>query len=300
MEFGKVPTLQGIDLRLPADHPSVARVLAGSAGGVPRIYAGCPLWQDDALAKKVCPPGTPKAKRLQAYARGFDALELNSTGYGLDPGKAREWAASVPEGFRFCPKIPRDVSLAPDLDAVHEAFARHAADFAAFDARLGAVLLQFPDAFGPSRLPQLERLLAAPRPAFPLAVEVRHPAWFRGPWPDRLAAALERQGTAMVITDAPGRRDALHMRLTAPWAYIRFNGHDGGREDLERLDAWAGRAADWLAGGLREVFFFPQLDPVEGTADFTVHFLARLKARSGLDLRIPRLYADEEEPRLAL
>jgi len=33
MEFGKVADLQGIDFRLPADHPSVARILAPMAGG---------------------------------------------------------------------------------------------------------------------------------------------------------------------------------------------------------------------------------------------------------------------------
>jgi uncharacterized protein YecE (DUF72 family) len=301
MEFGKVADLRGIDLGLPADPPGNARVLAGTPAAAPRVYAGCPVWQDDALARKACPPGTPKAKRLEAYARNFEATELNSTGYGFDPARARAWAAAVPPGFRFCPKFTRDVSLAPDLDAVHGEFARQCADFAAFDDRLGAVLLQFPDGFGPSRFPQLERLLAIPRPAFPLAVEVRHPAWFRNAgWTDRLCVLLESHGIAMVITDAPGRRDVVHMRLTAPWAFVRVNGHDGGEADRRRMDDWAGRIGAWLGRGLREAYFFPHLDPVDGTADLAVAFLRAFKARTGWDVRIPRLYADEEEPRLAL
>jgi len=303
MEFGKVADTRSIDFRLPPDHPSVARILASSAaaGGGPRIYSGCPVWQDEALARKVCPPGTPKAKRLYAYARQFETTELNSTGYALDPAQAREWAAAVPAGFRFCPKIPRDVTLARDLDAVHGAFARACADLAAFGDRLGAVLLQFPDGFGPSRFAELERLLAVERPAFPLALEVRHPAWFRNPdWTDRLAALLENNRTAMVITDSPGRRDVIHMRLTAPWIFLRWNGHDGGETDRRRLDAWAERIGAWSGKGLREAYFFPHLDPVDRTADLAVHFLRGIKTRTGLDLRIPRLYADEEEPRLAL
>lgn len=301
MEFGKVADLRGIDLRLPEDAPGNARWLPGRPDAASRVFAGCPVWQDDALAKKVCPPGTPKAKRLAAYARAFAATELNSTGYGFDPGRARAWAASVPEGFRFCPKFTRDVTLAPDLDAVHGIFARECADFPAFGDRLGAVLLQFPDGFGPSRFPQLERLLAIPRPAFPLALEVRHPAWFRNPdWIDRLAALLEKRAIAMVITDAPGRRDVVHMRLTAPWTFIRLNGHDGGDADGRRLGDWAERVGFWLGKGLREAYFFPHLDPVDATADMAVRFLGALKSRTGMDLKIPRLYADEEEPRLAL
>jgi uncharacterized protein YecE (DUF72 family) len=301
MEFGKVARLQDIDLGLPPDHPSVARILTGEKAAAPRVYAGCPVWQDDALARKVCPPGTPKAKRLAAYARAFSATELNSTGYGFDPARARAWAAATPEGFRFCPKFTRAVTLAPDLDAVHGEFARECADFSAFDDRLGAVLLQFPEGFGPSRFPQLERLLALPRPAFPLAVEVRHGAWFRNAaWLDRLAGLLESKGIAMVITDAPGRRDAVHMRLTAPWAYVRWNGHDGGEPDRGRLDDWAGRIATWLGQGMRAAYFFPQIDPVDLTADLAVHFLRRLKERTGLDLRVPDLHAGEEEPRLDL
>ncbi|MBW8889171.1 MAG: DUF72 domain-containing protein [Fibrobacteres bacterium] len=301
MEFGKSADSPGMDLRLPADAPGNARILPGNPFGSPRIYAGCPVWQDDALARKVCPPGTPKAKRLAAYARAFDTTELNSTGYGFDPGRARAWAAAVPAGFRFCPKFTRDVTLAPNLDAVHAIFTRQCGDFAAFDDRLGAVLLQFPEALGPSRFPELANLLAIARPSFPLAVEVRHPAWFRNPaWTDRLAGLLEENKAAMVITDAPGRRDVIHMRLTAPWAFIRVNGHDGGESDHRRLDDWAERIAAWMGKGLREAYFFPHFDPVDGTADLAVHFLRSLKARTGLDIRIPRLFTDEEEPRLAL
>lgn len=303
MEFGKVTDARGIDFRLPPDHASVARILDGAADASerPRVFSGCPVWQDDALARKVCPPGTPKSKRLAAYARQFATTELNSTGYGLNPDQAREWAAAVPAGFRFCPKIPRDITLARDLDAVHEAFAKHISDLAAFGDRLGAVFLQLPESFGPSRFAELERLLVAPRPGFPLAVEVRHQAWFRNAaWTDRLTALLESQKIAMVITDTPGRRDVIHMRLTASWAFVRLNGHDGSEMDLRRVDSWAERIGAWIGSGLREAYFFPHLDPVDGTADFTVRFLRGLKALTGLDLGIPRLFSDEEEPRLAL
>jgi uncharacterized protein YecE (DUF72 family) len=302
MEFGKVPDLRGIDLSLPPDHPANAAHLARARGaGDPLIRIGCPVWNDDGLARNVCPPGTPKGKRLSAYARQFDVVEVNATGYGINPDQVRQWADAVPSGFRFCPKVPRDVSLALDLDTVHDAFARACAGFAAFGDKLGRVLLQFPESFGPARFPQLERLLAAPRPPVPLAVEVRHLAWFSQPrWRENLFLLLESHGIPAALVDTPGRRDAAHMRLSAPVAYVRVNGHDGGAADLARMDAWAERAARWLDAGLRELWFIAHVDPVSKSADLAARFLKGLKARTGLGLREPVLGADLEEPRLAL
>jgi uncharacterized protein YecE (DUF72 family) len=306
MEFGKVPNTLGIDFTLPPDHPATARRLApgrssASRGSDPRIFAGCPVWQDDAMAKKLCPKGTPKSKRLAAYSLQFNSLELNSTGYGLNPDQVLQWAAATPVGFRFCPKVSREISLVPNLDYVHGHFARHLEDAALFGDRLGHVLLQFPESSGPDRFPQLERLLSAPRPGLPLALEVRHPAWFHGrDWMDRLFGLMEEQGIVSVITDTPGRRDVIHQRLASPSVFIRLNGHSGTAEDIRRIEAWAERVRRWLDLGLRDVYFFPHIDPVDRTVEMAAHFIKSLKARTGLDLREPRLQEELEEPRLAL
>ncbi len=305
MDFGKVEDISGIDFSLPPDHPATAARLAQSESeGKSRlrlsVHAGCPIWQDDAMAKKLCPPRTPKSKRLACYARQFNSLELNSTGYGLIPGKAAQWAAEVPEDFRFCPKVPMDVTHVPNLDGVWRKFAAHCESALAFGNKLGLFFLQFPEQFGPSRFAELERFLDAQTGTIPLALEVRHAGWFQDGAKHRFFDLLAAHGVTSIIDDTPGRRDALHQRLTTSSAFIRFNGHAGDAVDFRRLDGWSLRIRKWMDQGLRDLYFYTHLDPKDRTVELSAHFIAGLGKATGLDLRQPRLQGAEEEPSLAL
>lgn len=300
MDFGRIKNAGNVDFSLPSDHPATFRVLAKGAGGALRVHVGCPIWQEDAMARKLCPPGTPKSKRLACYGRQFNALELNSTGYGLARERVVKWSAEVSEEFRFCPKVPMDVTHGSNLDWVKDAFARHCEDAEAFGRRLGTLFLQFPELFGPDRFAELERLLATRKSGIPLAVEVRHAAWFRGgKWMDRLGDMLEAQGVTAILTDTAGRRDVLHQRLTTSTAFIRFNGQDMKR-DTRRLEQWAARIRTWMDLGLRELYFFNHMDPVDMTVELSAHFIRSLNAIAGLRLKEPILQEEIEEPSLGL
>jgi uncharacterized protein YecE (DUF72 family) len=306
MDFGRIKDIRGVDFTLPQDPPATARALAAfskSGGGPLRVHVGCPIWQDDAMARKLCPPRTPKAKRLACYGKQFNALELNSTGYGLSRERVLQWCAEVPEDFRFCPKVPMDVTHGSNLDGVWGKFDRHCGDAEAFGKRLGVLFLQFPEAFGPDRIEELDRLLATQAGRLPLAVEVRHAAWFRDEKTiGRLCDLLKTRGAAAIITDTPGRRDALHQCLTSATAFIRFNGHALGPQDFRRLDDWARRVGEWKDKGLRELYFFPHMDPKDQTVELAAHFVKSLNGIAGLKLKEPRLRREEDEgePSLAL
>ena len=61
-----------------------------------------------------------------------------------------------------------------------------------------------------------------------------------------------------IITDASGRRDAVHMELTIPELFVRFVGN-GGRHlesDFKRIDIWIERIKIWMKQGLEKVIFF--------------------------------------------
>jgi uncharacterized protein YecE (DUF72 family) len=302
MDFGRVKDDRNIDYALPPDDPANLRVRLGRDPGPLRAYVGLPVWQDDSIAGKLCPARTPKTKRLACYGRQFNAIELNSTGYGLARERVLQWASEVPEDFRFCPKVPMDVTHGPNLDVVWRLFAGHVEGAEAFGGRLGRLFLQFPDPFGPDRFAELDRLLAAQSARLPLAVEVRHAGWFRdGRIKNRLFDMLEARGVTAILTDTPGRRDVLHQRLTTSTAYIRFNGQALGERDFRRLDEWAGRIRDWKEQGLRELYFFLHMDPVGQAVDLAAHFIRSLNAVAGLKLREPRIREpEEEEPSLAL
>jgi uncharacterized protein YecE (DUF72 family) len=53
------------------------------------------------------PAGTYPAAFLDHYAERFRTVELNTTGYRLPAeDQFRRWAAQVPDGFEFAPKLP--------------------------------------------------------------------------------------------------------------------------------------------------------------------------------------------------
>ena len=45
-------------------------------------------------------------------------------------------------------------------------------------------------------------------------------------------------GIGAVISETAGRRDALHMHITAPHVLVRFGGYEGDAIDAHRLKQW--------------------------------------------------------------
>lgn len=320
MEFGRVASIEGIDLRLPPDDPATAAVLQARArggglpgdpgagpgargGGRPEVYVGLPLWNADRIAEQLCPEGAPKHQRLACYARAYNAIELNSSGYALSARNAAAWAAQVPEGFRFCPKVPRDITHGADLrraGGLYEDFVQAAM---AFGDKLGTALLQFNERdFGPWRFRELEAFLRAHGRRLPLAVEVRHREWFSQPAArEALFGLLAELGLVAVIVDVPARRDLLHQRLTVPEAFVRFGGHDRGGRDLARIGAWADRLKAWMDLGLRRLHFFPHHIPEWESVAWADDFVAACNRAQGSEVIAPRALPEKKpEPQLDL
>lgn len=300
MEFGRVTDISGIDLGLPPDDPATARVLGGAPAAEFSAQVGLPVWNDDALARRLAPAGVPKGNRLRAYSRLFDCIELNSSGYALAPANARAWSAETPPGFRFHPKVPRDISHSLDLSRVHGLYEDFARTALLFGDRLGTALLQFPESFGPARLRELEGFLRPNAFLLPLAVEVRHPAFFApGRAREALFGLLEETGVSAVLTDAPGRRDAVHMRLATRQAFLRFCGHDRSPPDLARLEGWTERFRSWRGQGLERLVVIAHHVPVHISADWAAGFASALNRALGTRLTPPRLLP-EGDPQLDL
>jgi len=74
------------------------------------IRIGTQGWNYDSWVGPFYPPGTPPVDFLRVYARAFDTVEVDSTFYAIPaPRTLRDWAAKVPEGFRFALKLPQEV-----------------------------------------------------------------------------------------------------------------------------------------------------------------------------------------------
>jgi len=153
-------------------------------------------------------------------------------------------------------------------DAVDEALAFLAHMKTGLGERLGPCFLQLPPSFGPDRGADLARFLNPWRRAsgHPLAVEVRHPAWFEPGWLERLDTLLARSGLARVHLDTrpcyqgvgrpmadavrPKPRVPLQPTLTTDWVMVRYVGHPDVPQNEPWLAQWAERIDGWLRRGV--------------------------------------------------
>lgn len=234
------------------------------------FYLGCAVWAYKEWLGTLFPPGSRSRDFLSLYSRRLTCVEGNTTFYAVPgPEVVARWAEETPESFRFCFKLPRDVSHAGPL-------AQRLAETRAFverveplGPRVGPFFLQLPPGYGPQQIGDLERWLAGWPDGRRLAVEVRHPDWYAGPDEARLQALLERFGAGRVLMDVrplalgplPGAEEDLqrardnkpdvpmHPLRSADFTLVRYIGHPDLPLNDALLDEWAERTAAWLREG---------------------------------------------------
>ncbi|MCK6545116.1 DUF72 domain-containing protein [Myxococcota bacterium] len=303
MDFGRLASVDGVDLTLPPDAPSTAAFLARRARPASEPFAfftGLPVFANRDFVGRIYPKGTKPGDYLRAYANVYDALELNSTYYHLPALEVVErWVEATPPNFQFCPKVPEVVSHAIEPSEEHVTALHRVLE--AFGDRLGPVLVQLPPSLAPVERPRVERLLALLGTRHRYAVELRHPGWFHDPRAiASTAAMLEAHQMGFVITDVAGRRDVLHMAVTAPFVLVRFAGNDLHPTDFTRLDAWAERISAWARAGLGSVHFFVHLPVEHQCADLVAHLEPKVRAKLGLGPKPKRIATKARGPQLGL
>lgn len=275
MEFGKVDDPGKIDFSLPPDDPLTdelfSRLVPGNQQPL-RVYVGGTNWGTKDWVGTLYPKKTKEKDFLAHYTRQFNTIELNTLFYNLQSKSVIEkWALTAGDNFLFCPKFLNTISHTRQLENVRpetDAFIDH---MQYFGTKLGPSFLQLSDSFVPERATVLQQYVRQLPRDFRVCVELRHEDWFGtggyaqapgGRNPARTVAVRDTRqlltdlGIGSVITDTSGRRDVLHMTLTAPFAFIRFVGNNGHPTDFARLDEWALRLKRWIDKGLREIYFF--------------------------------------------
>lgn len=259
MDFGKLPSVDQVDFSLPAEPAQNAEVLAQMQPGAhPALYIGPTGYNMKPWVGKWYPLSAKEPSFLRHYGAQFNTIEHNTTHYRIPEwSTVQRWHDETPDDFRFCPKIPQTISHSLDLGLSKDETRIFCEAITLLGEKLGCCFIQLPPGFAPRNLKVLERFLEAFPRAVPLAVEVRHPLFFKDTG-DTAAffQLLEAYKTASVITDVSGRRDVCHMRLTTEKVLIRFVGNGLHPSDYTRVRAWAGRLLDWFAAGLHEAYFF--------------------------------------------
>jgi len=294
MEFGKVPPqeLPFIDFSLPPDAAFNAETFKqGGSQQQLKVYVGCAKWGIKDWVGQIFPPKTKEAGFLEAYVKQFNAVELNATFYKLyDAGTIGKWKekAAANPGFLFCPKFTRAISHVKRLKNAQELTTAYFEGVMAFGEKLGPLFLQLSDNFGPQNFPELQQYLKQLPRDVPVFVELRHEAWFSNLVFQEKAFRLFRDlNIGAVITDASGRRDAVHMHLPTPAAFIRFVGNNLHATDYLRADEWVERIKKWQGQGLGSLYLFMHQKEEAASPVLADYFIKALNKELGLELKQP-------------
>jgi len=288
MKFGQVDDPGAIDFAIPPDHPDTAKVLKHSSKSKDfEARVGCAKWNKKDL-KNFYPKGVKD--ELAYYSTQFNCIELNATFYRLFPPSTFDnWYATVPESFRFFPKLEQSISHFRRLKDVQEITERNVANMSHLREKLGMPFLQMHDNFGPKDFERVAAFVENWTYEVPLAMEFRHTDWYNDEAVSRrLYELLEAHGIANVLVDTAGRRDLMHMRLTTSTAFVRWVGANEPQSDRSRLDEWIGRIAEWKKAGLRKLFFFVHQNDEQESPALAARFIKRLNKKIGTTVPIPK------------
>ncbi|MDQ0787929.1 uncharacterized protein YecE (DUF72 family) [Streptomyces sp. B3I8] len=246
----------------------------GTAGGGVRV--GACSWTDRALVNSGWyPEGSRDAEgRLRHYTSRFSLVEVDSSYYAVPSARnSTLWVDRTPEGFRFDVKafsaltghptrqgvLPAELRGLPQGPELREEVWRRFTEAVRplrEAGRLGTVLFQFPPWFSPgSRAVAALRECAERAADWPVAVEFRHPAWWRERQYDATCALLAELGLAAVAVDMvqtlptsiPPVTPVTSLRL----AVVRFHGRSpawgtGSKEERFRYDYTADELREWI------------------------------------------------------
>lgn len=229
------------------------------------VYVGTAGFSYKDWAGTFYSPGTRPGEMLEAYARVFPVVEINSTYYAIpEPSRIDAMARRTPVHFQFTVKANRQMTHEVPGDGPPFDEFRRAVRPLEDHGKLGCVLAQFPWGFKntPENRDHLEAL-ARGLEGIDTVVEFRNSQWET----DETFRLLSGLGLGYCCVDEPGLSGLVSPRVgvTGPVGYARFHGRnagnwwDSGRESWERYDyLYSERElSEWL----------PKVDELDQKAD---------------------------------
>jgi uncharacterized protein YecE (DUF72 family) len=204
------------------------------------------------------PPDLKATDFLSYYATVFNTVEIDATWYAM-PGKrtVESWARSVPDGFTFSLKVPKDITHDHYLEGCEGEWSRFLKVLEPLGEKRGPLLFQFPyvakrkDPGEYASGADFRQRLAAFLPLLPsegrYVVEVRNASWYDEP----LLELLRSRGIALSLVSfytlpGPGALLPGIDPVTAPFGYIRFIGHRYWMDKLvKEAKEERGKGRDW-------------------------------------------------------
>ena len=289
MDFGRLPDdeLNNVNMTLPPDPPENKAVLQQGKEKT-QFYIGCAKWGRKDWIGKLYPKGTKEKDFLSLYARQFNSIEFNGFYYNLHSREQVEkWVSMVPDNFIFCPKFTESITHRRRLKDV-----RHEVDafmdvISAFGEHLGPVFLMPHPTMGLTQRGVIEAFVDDLPVDMPVFLELRQPDWYTDGYDRELYDFMRSKKRGLVITDAAGRRDCLHMHLSTPDCFIRFVGNGLHPTDYTRIDAWVQRIKLWMSEGLETCYFFMHQHDELHSPELIKYFIEQLNQHCHTKIPLP-------------
>jgi uncharacterized protein YecE (DUF72 family) len=235
---------------------------------------GCAVWAYKGWVGELYPKGSKAAEFLYLYSQRFTTVEGNTTFYSVpNQQTVAHWVSQMQPGFQLCPKLPRQLThnglLEPSIPGAVEFLEQ----MRILGKHCGPVFAQLPPSYEPASLEDLTTFLRAwPQSEVPLAIEVRHPDWFKEPHASHLNALLQQLGIGRVLLDTrpaysgsarygqqtvEPRKPKVPVQpvVTAPFSLVRFISHPDPKVNQPFMEEWVMWVDQWLRSGKRIYFF---------------------------------------------
>ncbi len=194
-----------------------------------------------------------------AYLKCLNAIEFSGSYYGMPTVESTvKDYDKYPENFKVNPKMPQIITHTKRLNNVDDDLKAFEAAISLYNDKFGRIIIMpYPTLKRQDKqvlITLLEKL------TLPAALELRHESWYEEGYDQDLLAVLNNRDIATIITDTPGRRDAVHMQLSGPSVFIRFVSCSDPVIDQRRLHTWKLKLEDWKSKGLQECYFMLHAD----------------------------------------
>ncbi len=183
------------------------------------IRIGCAGWS---LPRSAGASFPEVGSHLERYASVFNATEINSSFYRAHRRETYvRWAASVPSGFRFSVKLPKEITHTLRLKACAAPLKTFLSEIAGLDSRLGCILIQLPPSFAFQRA-VVGPFLTLLRRHFDgdAVIEPRHVTWFE----PEVEAIFHEFNVSRVASDPALCAAAARPSVDSAVAYFRLHG----------------------------------------------------------------------------
>lgn len=195
-----------------------------------QILIGTSGYDHPELKGSFYPADLPRKDFLQYYSTKFDALEINSTFYGMPTAERMCSFYERSQGrVKFSVKVTKVLTHEIGRDWAERAMDFRQALLPILEKNvLASVLIQFPESFHytvDNRFYLADLIKAFEE--LPVVVEFRHRDWVK----ESVFAGLEKRGAGIVFCDMPQLKNlpngfAMQTPFIGPIAYIRLHGRN--------------------------------------------------------------------------